>query len=117
MVNTRIMCRKHLLGEHSECHMFEGTLRADKRLDNYFKNNLFEPLALIKRHNAIVNELSKKGFHHNTFIANHDLKLNHLTDEEINFKIDRKSSLRDLVNYRAHSTRLGCGQSPLSMPV
>jgi hypothetical protein len=42
MVPTKIMCDKHLLGEHVEHHMFLGSLKQGFNLDGYVKNNLFE---------------------------------------------------------------------------
>ena len=40
MVDPKFLCQKHLCGEHLECHMFLGTLKKNKKVDGYLKNNL-----------------------------------------------------------------------------
>lgn len=64
MVDPRILCRKHLLGEHVELHMFVGTLNAGKDLSGYLDGNLLEPAALATRHTALVEEMTRRGYHH-----------------------------------------------------
>lgn len=97
MVNPKIMCQPHLNGEHAECHMFIGSLKKKISMTNYFKNNLLEPLSLVKRHNALVNEFIRREYGgHQTYITWEDLTIDHLSNEQINWKIDRKASLRQL---------------------
>ncbi len=36
------LCRKHLLGEHVEMHMFVGTIKRGVSLNGYIKNKLVE---------------------------------------------------------------------------
>ena len=66
MVNPKIMCRKHLLGEHVELHMFLGTLRKGVSINGYLANKLFEPTLLWKRHEALVEEMLRRGYNHNS---------------------------------------------------
>lgn len=40
MVPPRHMCRKHLLGEHVELHMFVGSIKNGVRVEGYLANNL-----------------------------------------------------------------------------
>ncbi len=42
LCDPKILCNKHLLGEHVEHHMFVGTLKAKKNVDGYVRNNLLE---------------------------------------------------------------------------
>ena len=94
MVDPKKMCRKHLLGEHVEHHMFVGTLIKKKSIKGYIENDLLEPLSLQQRHDQIVEEMVKRGYNHNTPL-NFDISLlEYLSDEYINHKIDRQNSER-----------------------
>ena len=64
MVNPKILCRKHLLGEHVECHMFVGTLKQGKSIKGYIKNNLLEITSLNKRHDELSQEMIDRGYNH-----------------------------------------------------
>lgn len=66
MVDPRILCRKHLLGEHVECSMFTGTFRKRLQINGYIKNNLIEPLSLLDRHDALEEEILRRGMKHNS---------------------------------------------------
>jgi hypothetical protein len=66
MTNPKLMCRKHLLGEHLELHMFVGALKKKKNLYGYLNNNLFEPLSILSRHNSLVKEMRRRGYNHKT---------------------------------------------------
>jgi hypothetical protein len=64
MVAPRILCRKHLLGEHVEIHMLVGTMKKGHSLKGYIANNLIEPWAIIQRHNDLANEMINRGYRH-----------------------------------------------------
>jgi len=66
MVDPRIMCRKHLLGEHLEHHMFIGSIKNGKKIKGYIDNNLLEPLSLFNRHEQLVQEMLRRGYSHNS---------------------------------------------------
>lgn len=57
MVNPRIMCRQHLLGEHVEIHMFIGTLNRKKSVKGYLEKGLLEIHNLYARHEILVEEM------------------------------------------------------------
>ena len=42
MVDPRIMCRQHLLGEHVEIHMFVGAISRGKSVKGYLEKGLLE---------------------------------------------------------------------------
>ena len=64
MVDPKYLCKKHLLGEHVECHMFVGTILKNKSLKGYKKNKLVEVHNLKKRHNQLVEEMIRRGMNH-----------------------------------------------------
>lgn len=64
MINPKLMCRNHLLGEHLEIHMFVGTINEGKSLDGYIKNGLLEFSKLRERHDELVEEMKTRGYNH-----------------------------------------------------
>ncbi|MFH0748977.1 MAG: pyrimidine dimer DNA glycosylase/endonuclease V [Candidatus Bathyarchaeota archaeon] len=92
MVNPRIMCRQHLLGEHAEIHMFIGTINLRKSVKRYLEKGLLEVHNLYIRHEELVEEMKRRG-------SNHCSKVNE------NWKfvkkvgaIDREKNVDELVN-------------------
>lgn len=64
LIDPRLMCNKHLLGEHVECHMFVGSIKKNKNLDGYYKNGLFDPKFLYVRHESLVLEMLRRNINH-----------------------------------------------------
>lgn len=96
MVNPKILCRKHLLGEHVECHMFLGSMRTKMKLDGYIDNNLFEVDQLFYRHLELSQEMEDRGYKHKS-----PLNLGIYVERRKlykNVKIDMEQSLNDLIN-------------------
>ncbi len=96
MVNPKIMCRRHLLGEHLELHMFIGTINKGKKIDGYLKNNLLEPSSLIVRHEKLKDEMIRRGYNHNSKIKLIDDN-KFLSDSEYFTFIDKEKSKGDLL--------------------
>lgn len=63
-VNPRLLCRKHLLGEHVEMHMFAGTLRAGKSVIGYTSTGLVNLNKLRERHDELAEEMECRGYDH-----------------------------------------------------
>jgi uncharacterized protein with PIN domain len=64
MVNPRIMCRQHLLGEHVEIHMFIGTINREKSVKGYLEKGLLEVHNLYTRHEDLVEEMKRRSYNH-----------------------------------------------------
>jgi hypothetical protein len=64
MVNPRIMCRQHLLGEHAEIHMFIGTINQEKPVKGYLEKGLLEVHNLYNRHEELVKEMKRRKYNH-----------------------------------------------------
>ena len=64
MVDPRIMCRQHLLGEHVEIHMFIGTINRKKSVKGYLEKGLLEVHNLYTRHEDLVEEMKRRGYNH-----------------------------------------------------
>jgi hypothetical protein len=64
MVNPRLMCRRHLLGEHVECHMFAGTIKRGIGVKGYLDKGLLEIHNLQSRHDKLAGEMERRGYRH-----------------------------------------------------
>ena len=63
-VDPNKLCRKHLLGEHVEMHMFAGTIRKGISIAGYIKNGLVNPFMITIRHDQLAEEMKKRGYNH-----------------------------------------------------
>jgi hypothetical protein len=66
MSNPAIMCRQHLLGEHLECHMFVGSIVKGISMKGYINKGLLDPSSLQSRHDALADEMLKRGYNHDS---------------------------------------------------
>ena len=64
LVDPRLMCSQHLLGEHVELHMLVGTLNRGKRIDGFLEQGLVELRSIRRRHAELVAEMTRRGFVH-----------------------------------------------------
>lgn len=96
MVDPRILCRKHLLGEHVEMHMFVGSIHKELSMDGYVKNNLMQPLALRSRHDALVEEMTRRGMNHKSPLP--EFSIDYLPAKQKVATVDVDSALADLLN-------------------
>lgn len=91
LVDPKIMCRKHLLGEHVEHHMFVGAINKRKSLTGYLRDNLLEPGSLIARHAELVKEMEARGYHHTS-------KLPSIIESiDYSVTINKESALQELI--------------------
>jgi hypothetical protein len=64
MVDPKIMCRQHLLGEHVELHMLVGSINRGISLDGYINDGLIELDMIRERHQELVDEMHRRGYRH-----------------------------------------------------
>jgi hypothetical protein len=95
MCDPKILCRKHLLGEHVELHMFASTLKAGKRVDGYLRNNCLQPNAIVSRHGHITEEMTRRGYKHNSPLR--VVRKSHLTPEQRRHKVNKWQSVQELL--------------------
>lgn len=74
MVEPKLMCRNHLLGEHHEIHMVSGSLQKGKNLSGYL-HGLVVPTLLHSRHDDLVSEMANRGYKHNSSLNGVDISL------------------------------------------
>lgn len=88
MVDTDLLCRKHLFGEHVETHMILGSLKKQKSLAGFKERGLIELDKLKIRHDELANEILKRGFSHKSplDLCGHSLYIYGKVDVENNLK-------------------------------
>jgi hypothetical protein len=92
LCDPKILCRKHLLGEHVEIHMFVGHINKGKKVTKFLSNNLLEVESLESRHEELVKEMESRGYKHNSPFQG--LLPHNIPDT----KIDKVAALTELVN-------------------
>ncbi|MEM4605902.1 MAG: pyrimidine dimer DNA glycosylase/endonuclease V [Candidatus Pacearchaeota archaeon] len=97
MVNPSILCKKHLLGEHLETHMFLGSLKKKIKMNGYIENNLLEPKKLKERHDELAIEMKKRGYNHTSDLKFEEKILEYLDEKVKNYIIDKKASLEEIL--------------------
>ena len=63
-VHPEMMCRRHLLGEHCEMHMFAGCIQKRKSINGYVEKGLVETGNIGKRHDSLAREMERRGYRH-----------------------------------------------------
>jgi len=97
MVEPKIMCRKHLLGEHLETHMFVGTLKRKIQLKGYVDSNCLELKSLKKRHDDLADEMFRRGYMHRTPLQLPKYFCDGQSDYVMNSTVDKEASLKELI--------------------
>ena len=87
------LCRLHLLGEHYELHKFRSHFEQKWKIAK--RRGQIEPLAMRARHDELVEEILARGYRHSS--PYRQPALAHLPDEDRYGKVNRKASIRDLM--------------------
>lgn len=87
-IDPQKMCRKHLLGEHVEMHMFVGTINKGISIDGYIQKGLVNPSKIVSRHEELAREMERRGYTHKSPLPK-ILKKN-LPDIPLNVKANKE---------------------------
>ena len=68
-IDPVLLCRQHLLGEHREMHALAGSLRLGKSIQGYIDKKLIYVPEVNKRHDDLVIEMQRRGYNHQTPLA------------------------------------------------
>ncbi len=97
MVDPRIMCRQHLIGEYRELFTITGILKKKIKIDGYIRNNLIELSSLQSRYQELKEEMLNRSYKPvKPFLIPEDLS--YLEKSILEYKIDRPPALADLLN-------------------
>jgi len=94
MIDPKLLCNKHLIGEHGEIHkhkhIFEKKYSINGRIHPVVQ---IEPNSMKRRHDELVEEMTKRGMKHKSDYEQPDLS--YLKD--IDIKVNIEKSLSDLI--------------------
>lgn len=63
-IDPKVMCRKHLLGEHVEMHMIVGSLRRRRNLGRLLTAGFVDLRKVAARHESLAYEMKRRGYRH-----------------------------------------------------
>tara|TARA_R110002020_G_scaffold180072_1_gene373994 strand:- start:16042 stop:16389 length:348 start_codon:yes stop_codon:yes gene_type:complete len=98
MIDPKLMCNQHLLGEHGELHKFIPSF-----YKKYKVTKRIEPIVQIelssyqKRHDELAEEMLHRGMNHKSPLPELP-DFSYLPDEHFNAKVDINKSIEDLKN-------------------
>lgn len=64
LVDPKMLCQRHLLGEHLEMHMFVGTIKKGKSVKGFIENRLVDTNLIQARHDELAKEMQSRGMAH-----------------------------------------------------
>jgi hypothetical protein len=94
MVNPRILCRQHLLGEHNEIHKHRHVFEKKQSIAGRYGQ--IEPESMKKRHDELAAEMIRRGYKHDSPYEQPDIS--YLPERDRFGTVDRETSLRLLIS-------------------
>lgn len=92
MVDVKLLCNKHLLGEHGEIHKFRHNFVKGHSIAG--RRGQIEPASMKTRHDALEAEMLRRGMNAKSPYVLPDLSAYDLTGHVV----DRVAAYRDLLN-------------------
>lgn len=114
MLDPRLLCRKHLLGEHNELHMLAGSLARGIRLDGFAAKGLLEPRAMLERHDSLAREMLRRGYAHRSLLPDCTAALAGYPAAVREGRVDREASARELASRCEECARRMVGEEGAS---
>lgn len=65
-INPKLLCHKHLYGEHYETHMMAGTIARGYSIKGFVDSGQYDVKRINKRHNRLAKEILRRGGNHNS---------------------------------------------------
>ena len=98
MINPKLLCNKHLLGEHGELHKFIPSFHKKYSIDNRVSPIVqIELSSYQSRHDELATEMLDRGMNHKSPLPELP-DFSYLPDEHYRAKVDINISMRDLKN-------------------
>ena len=91
MVDSKLLCNKHLLGEHGELHKFLNNWTKKHAITGRIAINAIEPMSYEKRHTELAQEMLSRGMNHQSPLVQPDFS--YLPPEQQHYEVNQKQSL------------------------
>ncbi len=89
MVDPKVLCRNHLLGEHLELHILVSKINERRKIEGFIEHGLVDPALATMRHEELAGEMKRRGYHHTSPLAK-------ITGKMVRGKVDSDANLRVL---------------------
>lgn len=97
MINPNLLCRKHLLGEHSELHKHRHNFEKKHSVSGrVYPIVLIEPDNMQKRHDELVLEMVSRDYKHQSEYIQPDIS--YLPIGQQHARVDINYNIQDLCN-------------------
>lgn len=97
MIDPKLLCKKHLLGEHNELHKFKPTFEKHYSIKGrIYPIVQIEPNNMKIRHDELVKEMLARGYNHKSDYELPDLS--YLAHDEQYAKSDKDYNIKDLMS-------------------
>lgn len=105
MINPKLLCKQHLLGEHNEIHKHKSSFEKRHSIVGRVKPVVqIEPRSMKKRHEELAEEMLSRGYNHKSPYEMPDIS--YLDDEFLNVKVDKALSKKELKSRCVFCERL-----------
>lgn len=95
MIDPKILCRQHLLGEANEHHKHLHNWKKKHRIDGRILVNSIEPMSYKKRHDELAVEMLRRGYNHKSPLEEPDFS--YLPPNQRYVKVDKEKALKLLL--------------------
>ena len=95
LLDPKVMCRQHLLGEHNEHHKFLHNWQKKHSITGRIAVNSIEPGSYKARHDELAAEMLSRGYNHMSPLEQPDFS--YLPAEQQAVKVDQELSLELLI--------------------
>ena len=96
MIEPKLLCNKHLLGEHGELHKFIPSFKKKYRIDNRVSPVVqIELTSYQSRHDELAEEMLSRGMNHKSPLPELP-DFSYLPQEQFKAKVNRGTSKIDL---------------------
>lgn len=103
MLNPKILCRQHLLGEANELHKHLHNWQKKHKIDGRIAGNAIEPMSYKARHDELTEEMTRRGYNHKSPLEQPDFS--YLSEEQRNIKVDKEAALNLLLDRCAECAK------------
>jgi hypothetical protein len=96
MISPKLLCRRHLLGEHNEIHKFRSIFEKGTPISKRIELDQIEPESMERRHTELAAEMERRGYHHNSPYKQPSLEK--YSKEEREHRVNQERSYELLLN-------------------
>lgn len=95
MIDPKLLCKKHLLGEHGEIHKHKHNFEKHHSIKNRILKGQIEPSSMKIRHDELALEMLRRKYNHKSPYELPDIS--YLPKEEQEFKVNINDSIIDIM--------------------